>query len=231
MPTLLLVPGLMCDAALWGHQTRFLSSQTDCVVAHATAANTIDDLAREVLKQAPAQFALAGLSMGGIIAHAIMAIAPERVTHLALIGTTARADTPEQTERRLRLIALAEAGRFSEITPLLMPALLHPFRLKESTLTETVIGMADAIGPTSFLRQITAVMRRPSRTHQLASYRLPTLILCGREDAITPVAMHEEMAALIPGSRLAIIEECGHLSTLERPHAVTALLRHWLLYA
>lgn len=226
--TLVLIPGLMCDAALWHHPMRHLADVTDCLVPDTCGADTIEGLAHAVLAQAPARFALAGLSMGGIIAHAIMAIAPARVTSLALVGSTARADTPAQTERREQLIALAQAGRFSEITPLLLPALLHPSRVDDPTLRATVIDMAERIGSAAFLRQVTAVMKRPDRRAQLGDYRVPTLLVCGREDAITTLEMHEEMAAGIPGSELAIIEECGHLAPLERPHAVTALLRLWL---
>jgi len=228
--TLVLVPGLMCDRALWDHQTRHLADVTDCLVPDVRASDTIDGLAQAVLDQAPARFALAGLSMGGIIAHAIMARAPERVTRLALIGTTARADTPAQTERRLQLIALTEAGRFDEVTPRLLPALLHPARLEDQSLTDTLLTMAENVGPAAFLRQVTAVMNRPDRRDQLAAYRLPTLIVCGREDAITTLEMHQEMAAGIPGSELVVIEDCGHLAPLERPQAVTALLRQWLQY-
>ena len=229
MNTLVLVPGLLCDHTLWAHQTRYLSDIAECLVTDITAADSIDELARAVLTQAPPRFALAGLSMGGIIAHAIMAMAPERVERLALIGTTARADVPEQTERRLRLIALVQAQRFQEVAPLLLPALLHSSRGRESELSDRVMQMANAIGSAAFLRQINALMNRPDRRAQLASYRVPTLILCGREDAITTLDMHTEMAAAIRGSELAIIEECGHLSPMERPHAVTALMRQWLI--
>lgn len=230
LTTLVLVPGLLCDSALWAHQTRFLAPLVECLVPDITRPDSIEGLAQAVLAQAPAHFALAGLSLGGIIAHAIMAIAPARVTQLALVATTARPDTAEQTARRQRLIGLAERGDFDEIPRALLPTLLHPARVADPELERTVMAMAKAVGATAFIRQITAVMHRPDRRSQLAHYRVPTLVLCGREDAITPLVMAEEMTAAIPGSKLAILEECGHLATLERPQAVTALLRHWLLY-
>ena len=226
----MLVPGLLCDPALWAHQTRCLSPLVECLVPDVTRQDSIEGLAQAVLAQAPARFALAGLSLGGIIAHAIMAIAPARVTQLALVATTARPDTAEQTARRQHLIGLAQQGDFDLIPRALLPTLLHPARMADPELERTVMAMADAVGATAFIRQITAVMHRPDRRPQLAGYRLPTLVLCGREDAITPLVMAEEMAAAIPGSKLAVVEECGHLATLERPQAVTALLRHWLLY-
>jgi thioesterase domain-containing protein len=188
-------------------------------------------MAEAVLAAAPPRFALAGLSMGGVIAHAIMGLAPERVDRLALIGTSARADTLEQTARRRQLIALTEAGRFAEVTPALLPVLLHSDHAADASLRGRVIAMAARIGPEAFARQATAVMGRLDRRGQLARYRVPTLIVCGRADAITPLDMHAEMTAAIPRSRFAIIEDCGHLSTMEQPQAVTALIRMWLQYA
>lgn len=228
MTTLVLIPGLLCDADLWAHQLTHLSALAECQVAETTGGGSIEDMAEAILAAAPSRFALAGLSMGGIIAHALMAIAPDRVERLALLGTSARADTPEQTARRRQLIALTEAGRFDDVTPALLPALLHPDRHDDAGLRARVIAMADRIGPAAFVRQVSAVMGRRDRRAQLAGYRVPTLIICGRADAITTLAMHEEMAAAIPRSRYAIVEDCGHLSTLEQPQAVTALLRVWL---
>lgn len=231
METLLLIPGLMCDETLWSHQLRHLSDLADCRVADTRTGDSMEALAEAILAAAPPRFALAGLSMGGLISHAIMARAPERVTKLALIGTNARCDTPEQTARRRSLMAMAHEGRYAEITPLLMPALVHPSRVHDTALTEAVLSMARNIGAETFLRQTEAIIGRPPRQDRLPHYRVPTLIVVGREDAITPLELHEEMAAGIPGSELVILEDCGHLSTMEQPQAVTALLRRWLLYA
>jgi len=221
----------MCDQHLWAHQITHLTELADCQVADTRRGSSMEALAEAILDAAPPRFALAGLSMGGLISHAIMARAPERVTRLALIGTNARCDTPEQTARRRGLMDMARDGRFESITQLLMPALVHPSRLHDSALTDTVLAMARNIGPEAFLRQTEAIIERPARLEALRHYRVPTLIVVGREDAITPVELHEEMAAAIPGSELVIIEDCGHLSTLEQPQAVSALLRRWLLYA
>lgn len=230
MQNLLLVPGLMCDATLWTHQIRHLGEVARCQVADTTRGDSMSALASAILAAAPERFALAGLSMGGLIAHEIMAQAPQRVTRLALIGTNARCDTPEQTARRRGLIGMAQEGRYDEIMTLLMPALVHPARLHDGTLVDAVKAMARTIGPEAFQRQTEAIIQRPPRLEVLGSYQLPTLVLVGREDAITPLELHEEMAARIPDSELAIIEDCGHLSTMEQPQAVTALLRRWLLY-
>jgi pimeloyl-ACP methyl ester carboxylesterase len=156
--------------------------------------------------------------------------APERVEKLALLDTSARADTEEQSERRRQLISLSEIGKFRGVTDRLLPLLIAPHRLKDATLTQRVKEMAERVGEDTFYKHQNAIMARPDSRDQLMGYDLPVLITCGRDDTLTPVELHEEMAASIPGARLVLIEECGHLSTMEQPPAVTALLRQWLLY-
>lgn len=229
-PTLLLIPGLLCDADLWAHQRIHLANIADIRVADVTKHDTIEGMAQDALSIAPANFALAGLSMGGYVAHAIMAIAPERVTRLALLDTSAIADSPDAVERRKALIEMSKVGKFRGVTDRLLPLLVHADRLTDTVLTGRVKEMAEHVGPESFFRQQTAIMGRTDRRHQLAGYAVPTLVMCGREDTLTPLALHEDMADAIPGARLAVIEACGHLSTMERPHAATALLRDWMLY-
>ena len=229
-PPLVFVPGLLCTEALWAHQLAYLSELADCLVADVTQADNIDGLAAGVLEQAPAEFALCGLSMGGIVAHAIMRLQPERVTRLALLDTSARADTPEQTERRHVLIAMVESGDFDGVIDALLPVLIHPDRLQDAQLNDAIAAMCRTVGPDGFLRQVNALIGRPDARSRLSTYTVPTLALCGRQDTVTPLEFHEEIVDAIPGSQLAIIEECGHMSTMERPHAVTALLRQWLLY-
>ncbi len=225
---LVLVPGLLCDAALWRHQAAHLGGLAEVIVADTTRRDTIAGMAEDILDAAPARFALAGLSMGGYVALEIMRRAGERVERLALLDTSARADTPEQTRRRRDLIALARRGRFKGVTPRLLPLLVHPARLEDADLVATVTAMAERVGRDAFLRQQTAIMGRPDSRGDLAGIVCPTLVLCGREDALTPVEHHREMADGIPGARLVIVEDCGHLAPLERPYAVTAVLRYWL---
>ncbi|MEH6754110.1 MAG: alpha/beta fold hydrolase [Alphaproteobacteria bacterium] len=227
---LLLIPGLLCDPDLWSHQVDHLGDIADVSVADITGGETMQSLAKQVLDQAPDRFALAGLSMGGYVAHEIMRQAPERVERLALLDTAGRADTDEQKERRGQLIEMSRIGKFRGVTDRLLPILIHEDRLSDDALTERVKLMAERVGPEAFHRQQKAIMSRPDSRPQFSDYDLPTLILCGRQDALTPVALHEEMADLIPGCRLAIIEDSGHLSTMEQPQAATALLRQWLLY-
>lgn len=227
---LLLIPGLLCDPDLWSHQVDHLHDIADVKVADITGGDTIEILAHQVLENAPERFALAGLSMGGYVAHEIMRQAPERVERLALVDTAGRADTDEQKKRRGQLIEMSRIGKFRGVTDRLLPILIHEDRLSDSVLTERVKLMAERVGPEAFHRQQKAIMSRPDSRPQFSGYEVPTLIMCGRQDALTPVALHEEMAELIPGCRLAIIEDSGHLSTMEQPQAATALLRQWLLY-
>lgn len=227
---LLLIPGLLCDPDLWSHQTSCLAEIADVSVADITGGETIEMLAQQVLSSAPERFALAGLSMGGYVAQEIMRQAPERVERLALLDTSGRADTDDQRERRGQLIDMSRTGKFRGVTDRLLPILIHEDRLDDDVLTERVKMMAERVGPEAFHRQQKAIMSRPDGRPDLVKYDLPTLVMCGRQDALTPVALHEEMVELIPGAKLAIIEDSGHLSTMERPQAATALLRYWMLH-
>lgn len=226
--TLILLPGLLCDARLWAHQVRGLADLAQPVVPNLTDHDTVFDLARDTLAAAPARFALAGLSMGGYVAQEIIRQAPERVTRLALLDTSARADSAEQSERRRGLIRLAEMGKFKGVTPRLLPLLIHADRLDDEGLTTEIMAMAEAVGQAAFLRQQRAIMGRPDGRADLAAIRVPTLVLCGRQDALTPADLHMEMAASIASARLVMVEHCGHLATLERPDEVTAAMRRWL---
>lgn len=225
---LVLVPGLLCDQRLWQHQVENLSDLAEPVAADVTESYTIDGLAQAVLRAAPDRFFLAGLSLGGYVALRVVRAAPERVMRLALLDTSARADTPEQTAARLELIEIARGGRFEEVPQRLLPSFVHPRRLDDAALTSTVVNMARAVGPQAFVRQERAIIKRPDARQYLASISCPSLVLCGREDALTPLYLSEELADGIPGANLLMIESCGHLSTIERPEEVTAGLREWL---
>lgn len=227
---LILLPGMPLDAALWDHQTRHLGEVADVAVGDLTGHDGVAALARAVLDKAPPRFALAGLSMGGYVSFEILRQAPERVAKLALLDTSARPDTPEQTATRKDGIALVRQGRLRQVVAAGLPRLVHPDRLKDAPLVESIQAQAQRIGPDNYALQQTAIMNRPDSRPGLPAIRCPTLVLCGRQDAITPPEVHSEIAAGIPGARLAIVEDCGHLSAMERPQAVTALLRDWILY-
>jgi len=226
---LALCPGLLLDERLWQHQVPALADLADIRVPDFTSQDSGEAMAASVLASMPERFALAGLSMGGYVALEVVRQAPERVTRLALLDTRARLDTPEEAARRRGLMELARKGSFKGVTPKLLPLLLHPRNLEIAALTGLVMDMAARVGRESFLRQETAILNRADYLPLLPTIAQPTLVLCGRQDALTPLAFHEELAAGIPGARLVVIEEAGHLSPLEQPEAVTRALRRWLV--
>ena len=227
---LVLVPGLLCDDALWEHQSRYLSETTEIKIADLTRSETIFGMAEAVLAMAPEKFALAGLSMGGYVSLEIMRRAPERVTKLALLDTSPRSDSKEQSRRRHHFVQLTREGGFDEVISTLLSLFVHPDRMQDEQLCNNIKEMNRRVGAEIFMRHQAAIMGRPDSRNDLSKIKCPTLILCGRQDALTPLEVHEEMSSTIPKARLAIIEDCGHMTTMERPHAVTALLRDWLLY-
>ena len=223
-----LVPGLGCSARLYAPQAPALWRFGPVTVADHTRDETMDGVAARILAAAPPRFALAGLSMGGYIAFAILRRAAERVVKLALLDTSARPDTTEQAERRKTLIDLARSGRFAEVNEILWPLVVHRARHGDAALKSVFLAMADDVGAEAFVRQQTALMGRPDSRPMLASIRCPTLVLVGDADELTPPDRSEEMAAAIPGAHLVTVPDCGHLSTLERPEAVTAALVDWI---
>ena len=225
---LALLPGLLCDPRLWKHQARHLADIADVWVGDFTTQDSIAAMARSVLGAMTGRFALEGLSMGGYVALEVMRQAPERVARLCLLDTSARPDTPEQTRRRRDLLALVARGKFKGVTRQMLPLFLHPARLNDRPLADAVMAMAAHVGREAYVRQQTAIMGRSDSRPSLGAIRCPTLVICGRQDALTPRGVSEEIAAGIPGARLSVIEDCGHLSTMEQPARVTALMRAWL---
>lgn len=185
-------------------------------------------IARRILAAAPPRFALVGLSMGGYIAFEIMRQEPNRVAKLALLDTGSRADTPEQTERRRVLMALAKEGGYADIPEQAFPVYVHRNRHGDEALKRIVCEMAEATGIEAYLRQQQAILSRPDSRPGLGAISCPTLVLVGEGDEATPPELAREIAAGISGSRLVLIPESGHLSTLEEPAAVTAALVEWL---
>jgi pimeloyl-ACP methyl ester carboxylesterase len=231
--SILFMPGLLCDARLWRDQIAALAPTTHAIVADLTQDDTLDDMAHRALAAMPGRFALCGLSMGGYAALALMRLAPDRVTRLCLMDTSARADSPEQARRRRGLIATVrrnptQTARFRGVTPRLLPMLIHPDRLSDTALTQDVIAMAERVGQAAFLRQQAAILARPDSRPDLPGIAIPTMVAAGAEDALTPPSDAEEMAALIPGAQRRIIPHCGHLAPMERSDEVSAILDQWL---
>jgi pimeloyl-ACP methyl ester carboxylesterase len=225
---LVLVPGLLCTGALWAPQVAALADIADITVADHTRHDTMAGIAKSILAAAPQSFALAGLSMGGYIAYEILRQAPERVVKLALLDTGCRADPPERREARLRRNALALRDGAGAVQDELMSVLIHKDRLADEAFTGMIRQMAVDTGAEALVRQHAAIMGRADARPLLARITCPTLVVVGREDALTPPEMAREIAAGIPGAKLEIVPDCGHLSTLERPEAVNRALRAWL---
>lgn len=226
--TLLILPGLLEDADAFTHQIEALRETGNVSVADLTRGETIADLAKQALQQAPAgPISLAGHSMGGYVALEVMRQAPDRVQRLALLNTHARADTPESAEKRQRLMALAQKD-FPAVIQALLPNLMTQEHMMDSDMTGTVSEMALAVGKDAFIRQEKAIIGRiDSRTH-LARIQCKTLVIAARDDALMPVELLEELALGIPAATLAIVDHSGHMASIEQPEEVTKLLRAWL---
>lgn len=228
LPTVVLVPGLLTDDDLFAAQISGLADCATIIIADTTQDDSISGMARRLLESVEGPFALAGLSMGGYVAQEVMRQAPHRVTRLALLDTNARADRPEQSDQRRALVAQAQSGSMAQIADQLLPVLVHPDRLHDDALTHRVRAMAERVGLAAFARQQQAILSRVDGRADLARITVPTLCLCGRQDALTPPKVHQEMVDALPAGVLVEVDDCGHLSTMEQPQAVTALFRYWL---
>lgn len=228
MEPLVLVPGMMCDARLWGPQLVELSAERAVHLAPITGADTVAALAARTLEDAPPRFALAGLSMGGIVAMEVIRRAPDRVTRLALLDTNPLAETPAVAAAREPQIVAARSGRLADVMREEMkPNYLAPGP-EQAAVLEIVMDMALALGPDVFVAQSRALQRRPDQQGTLRRVAVPALVLCGQYDALCPVRRHELMADLMPHATLEVIADAGHLPTLEQPEETTAALRRWL---
>ncbi|MFD9627293.1 alpha/beta fold hydrolase [Peribacillus muralis] len=225
---LILLPGTLCDERLW--EMVNLSDLAEVKVCDVSKADTIEGLAKSVLEDAPERFALAGLSLGGIISLEIMRLAPERVMKLALLDTNPNPPQPEQISGWERFIEMANNGQFLDITrKYLLPVLIHQDRRHDEALVSKIIDMAEKVGKVGYINQLKAVMTRSDQRPILSAIDCPTMILVGKEDMVCPVQMSEFLKENIPGARLEIVNHSGHLSALEQPEKVSALLRDWLM--
>jgi pimeloyl-ACP methyl ester carboxylesterase len=227
-PQLVLLPGLLCDADLWRDQIGGLSDLADCHVADLTRGETLSELAQTVLAEAAPSFALAGFSLGGYVAQEIARQAPDRIERLAFIDTSIRPDSLERAAARRSLIAAARLpGQFKGITDRMLPTYVHPSRLSDRDLIGRIRAMNERLGRDVFIRQ--NALDRPDGEAALRSLDCPVLIICGEQDALTPLSDHQDMAAMIPQAHLVIVKESGHMTPMERPRAVTEALRQWLV--
>ena len=218
----------MCDARLFAPQIAAFSADRAVLVPPLTGANTIAGMAYSVLQCAPPQFALAGLSMGGIVAMEIMRRAPERVTHLALMATNPRAEDPAVSATRERQKAQVRQGHLRAVLRDEMKPNYLADSAQRGDILDLCMTMALQLGPEVFVSQSEALATRPDQQDSLKQVTVPSLILCGKEDRLCPLDRHVLLAQLISGARLEIIDGAGHLPTLEQPEATNTALRIWL---
>jgi len=223
-----LIPGLLASPRLYAEQIAPLWQAGPVMIADHTRDDSMAALAGRILAAAPPVFALVGLSMGGYIGFEMWRQAPARIARLALLDTSARPDTPEQTEARRTQMALASQGGMPEVLDTLFPRLVHRTRREDAALRAALIRMAGEVGPAGFMRQQQANIGRSDSRPTLGSIRCPTLVLVGDGDELTPPARAAEIAAGIAGAHLVSVPQCGHLSALERPEEVTRALLSWL---
>ncbi len=222
-------PGMMCDARLFRDQAAVLEEERRVGVADFSQDETIASFALRLLANAPLRFHLAGLSMGGIVAFEVWRQAKDRIASLALLNATPFADSPARRETRLSQIERVRRGALkSVVMEELKPNYLAEPHKQDKALLTDIYAMAERLGAEVFVRQSQALMARSDSTETLRSIDCPTLIIAGAEDEVCPPELHEIMHGAIAGSDYHVLEQCGHLSTMEAPEAVLALLRDHL---
>lgn len=225
---LVLIPGLACNELLFEPVVQALEGRIDIHVADVRGPDTMEGLVEKVLSEAPAYFALAGLSMGGYIALEIALRFPDMVTKLALLDTKIRPDTEAEKDARRKLIELARNGEIDDVVDALVPRLLHPDNVNDADLGRIIRIMAEETGTEAFIAQEEALLGRRDVSGLVGGIDAPTLIIVGDADAITPPEAAEEMHEALPHSRLVTISHAGHLTTLEQPEAVADALSEFL---
>lgn len=231
---LLLVPGVLCSPRLFAAQVAALEGQAEIVVpdwrqAPLSIWDTWASAARWVLEQMPAEkFALAGLSLGGMLAVEIMQFAADRVTKLALLDTGMRSQNEAERSIRRARIRLANEGHFELVLGMQMTRFIPGYRLPDKPLVDEVMTMCGEIGVEIYKRQEELAAIRVDRRPDLPRIKCPTIVVCGRDDAATPLFLSEEMAKAIPAAALVVVEQCGHLVTMEKPEETNQILKFWL---
>ena len=226
LPALVLLPGMMCDARMYAPQIEALKDIAECQVGYLGGADNIAEIAKQVLLNAPEKFALAGLSMGGIVAMEVARQAPQRVTRLALMDTNPWVEEDDVKATRNRQIYAAEAGQLEQLLrETMVPRYLaNPYSL----LTELCVQMGLTLGKDVFIRQSLALQTRHDQKVTLANFNKPCLVLMGEEDELCPIDRHECMVALLPQVAFVKIANAGHIPTLEKPAATNAALKQWM---
>lgn len=228
-PRLLLLPGLLSNDWGWAHQARHLDDQADVTVVDLRPCHSRAEMVDRALAAVPGPFALAGHSMGGWVAQAVAARAPERVERLALVCTWGR-PIAEFTAARKKTLTRAASGEYETLLEENLPFILHPDRLADASLVGPLLDMQRRAGREALLRNLRAFHVEDDSRSLLPLIRCPTLVLAARDDRFFPLAEQQFLVGAIAGARLAVIDDSGHCAPMERPQAVTALLRYWLSY-
>nr|WP_174826721.1 alpha/beta fold hydrolase [Ruegeria arenilitoris] len=219
---------MMCDARIFEPQMNCLSRQRAVMVAPVSLGERIEEIASDLLDQLPHRFALGGLGLGGVVALELIRRAPDRVSRLCLMATDAQADTPLLAAAREEHLVGAKAGRLEDVMRRIIGSDTLAPGPKRIPILNALIEMALDLGPAVFERQIRALQRRPDQQGELRRIKVPTLVLCGAHDTLTPQRKQAFMADLIPGAELMVVADAGHLPTLEAPRIVNDALKDWL---
>lgn len=226
--TLVLIPGLAANARMWRSQLDALAAWNPRVSDVHMRHGTIEAMAEALLREHEGPLLLCGASMGGMIAMEAARQAPGRILGLALLGTTARPETPDMRALREAAIVLYEQGRVAEVLEPNVPFAFHPEQAADARLVREYLDLLLEAGGAQLAAQNRAVITRPDATRHLARLDCPTLVMCGDSDQLTPPECSREIAALIPGAELELVPRCGHMLTMEKPALVNNALAGWL---
>ena len=229
--TLVLIPGLVCDAASWSTIPEAFEKRMPVTITEITGPETIPAMAAHVLASTPGRLLVAGHSLGGRVALEMWRLAPERMAGIALLDTGAGPARQEETAARMRRVAIAHEHGMAALAADWLPPFVHPSRHADKPLMDMLTAMVMRRTPEIHERQIRALLTRPDATGLLPLITVPALVLTGRQDDWAPPSAHQAMADAIPGADLAIIEECGHFTIAERPDEVIRALEDWVAKA
>jgi len=227
-PTILLLPGLLCDASIWSAQVEALKPYADVLVADFSQHESLEAMARSALAMTDRPIIAVGHSMGARVAMEMVHLASERIVKLALIDTGIDSRREGEEAKRQALVDLAFSEGMGALADRWLPPMLHADRVEDRSLLAPLKAMVLRATPEQHQRQIRALLNRPNLQPRLSGITCPTLVMVGRQDRWSPLAQHEEMAALLPNAELVVIEDSGHMTLLEQPEQVSGALLRWL---
>lgn len=227
-PTLVLIPGLLCDGIVWQAAIDRFASEMPVMIGDCSTQDSLADMAKDILAANPGRLRVAGHSMGGRVALEMMRLAPERIERLALLDTGVHPRRDGEEAKRQVLVDLAYAKGMAALAAQWLPPMVHPDRHGDKPLMDMLTAMVGRMTPELHQRQITALLNRPDARPGLQAITCPVCLIVGRQDAWSPVAQHEAMLPDLQNARLEVIEDAGHFAPVERPAALVAALENWL---